>query len=147
MKKEKANNPVPSSDETVASTTPVLPTPPSSDETAASMTAEPGDLLGQLSDLQEENRQLLAVNEKLTAKIEELTPKEPTPAKSTAAPKHEVSSETFEVEGATYRFRIPAVIFEGHKVTAAEVLANENLQRRMIERKCGMIAPVEKVVG
>jgi hypothetical protein len=82
---------------------------------------------------------LTSANESLTQQVETLSGK-PSLTIAKEEIEHKVSQESFDLDGVEYVFKMPAVIFEGHKVTSDHVLANEQLQRRMVDKKCGMIA-------
>jgi hypothetical protein len=83
---------------------------------------------------------LIAVNEALTLQVEELSAK--TPAEIAVA-KVAFSKETFKVGGVKYGFNktIPAVLFNGEKITAIDVLASEALQKELVDYGSSFVVP------
>jgi hypothetical protein len=94
-----------------------------------SAAAEVLALLANQSTLEEINKELSEELEKVTA----------------AAPKVEeakvltLSSETFEKDGIKYGFVYPAVLLDGNKITADDVLADVELQAQLIEMESGFL--------
>lgn len=75
----------------------------------------------------------IKVNTELTKEVAgiELKPAMPT-----------LSDNTFKVGKTTYAFAIHAVIFEGQKITNADVLGSQDLQKKLVEMQSGMIKEV-----
>ena len=105
--------------------------------TLAELTQEQLDqLYATLETTTEENEALTKANDALTAQVEELS----NAAKASPVSKPiSVSKETFEVDGITYGFKLAAVIFNDHKITCDHVLANKQLQQKLIDAGSGMI--------
>lgn len=64
------------------------------------------------------------------------TPAEPKPA---VVAKPEISKSTFEHAGKKYGFAMAAVILDGEKITAKDVLGSKDLQKQLVEMGSGFI--------
>lgn len=91
----------------------------------------------QVADLQAELELTLQVNAELTKQVEALAKYAP---QATAAPV--LSAATFEVDGVSYGFAMPAIMLKGRKITAALVAQDIDLQHQLVAMKSGMIKPV-----
>lgn len=63
----------------------------------------------------------------------------PAEAKPAVVEKPEISKSTFEHAGKKYGFAMAAVILDGQKITAKEVLASKELQSQLVEMGSGFI--------
>lgn len=75
----------------------------------------------------------IKINQELTAEIERLTKPKTVVIASIA------DEKTFTIDNKVYRFRMPAIMLKGQKITPLEVMADENLQRELVRKKSGFI--------
>lgn len=75
----------------------------------------------------------IKVNTELTKEVANVVLE---PAKPT------LTDNTFKVDKTTYGFAIHAVIFEGQKITNADVLGSADLQKKLVDLGSGMIKEV-----
>lgn len=83
--------------------------------------------------LKKEHESIAKVNKELEKQIAAL------PAAETVVEKPTVSDKTFTVEKKTYGFVYPQLKLEGTVITAADVLADVKLQKKLIEMGSGFI--------
>lgn len=95
--------------------------------------------------LKQENQQLRTeidelkkINASLTTELEE-KPESMHPEVAVTS----ISKEQFEVDGKTFGFTCPAVLFEGKRITSVEVLADKELQAKLVEIGSGFIKEVQ----
>lgn len=91
------------------------------------------DLNAAFDALKKEHESLAKVNQELEAQIAAL------PGSVTVAEKPTVSDKTFTVEKKTYGFAYPQLKLEGTVITAADVLADVKLQKKLVEMGSGFI--------
>lgn len=111
------------------------------DVTIESLQAENQKLKDQVEDLTQENTLVMDINKELTLKIEELSQlKRPEIIEAKAAEKTPtLPSETFDVDGVSYRFTAPAFIYQGKKHIAAEALNDTALLAELVAKKIGFV--------
>lgn len=91
------------------------------------------NLTASFSQLQVEAQAVVSINQELEAQIAAL------PGSVTVAEKPTVSDKTFTVEKKTYGFAYPQLKLEGTVITAADVLADVKLQKKLVEMGSGFI--------
>ncbi|MFC4230587.1 hypothetical protein ACFOW1_01705 [Parasediminibacterium paludis] len=108
-------------------------------EQVTALTAANADLQVKLDAANVEIDTLTKVNENLQEQVITLSQAAPKAAAEIAKP--QVSKETFVVDGKKYGFHpsTPAVLFDGQKITATEVLASQDLQKALIEAEASFI--------
>lgn len=97
------------------------------------LSKENEDLNAAFDALKKEHESIAKVNKELEEQIKAL------PAAETVVEKPTVSDKTFTVEKKTYGFVYPQLKLEGTVITAADVLADVKLQKKLIEMGSGFI--------
>lgn len=97
------------------------------------------ELEGENLNLRMELENTVAVNERLSAELATAGHRDQAPQ----APQPEgVSESTFELDGNVFGFRRRKVQEDGQIITADEVMASEDLQRKLVEMGSGMLKRV-----
>jgi predicted nuclease with TOPRIM domain len=100
------------------------------------------DLNGKLQDMETELESTKEINEELTAKVEELSAKVSLGAAAEQAQAEEkpvLPTETFEVDGAKYRFTTPVFVFDGKKVLASQAMNDTAILSQLVAKGSGVI--------
>lgn len=80
------------------------------------------------------------VNEALREEVEQLSKAGNIPLKPQASP---LTAHRFTLDGETFGFKYPAVMYKGQKITPVEIMADENLQRELLGIKSGMLKKLD----
>jgi septal ring factor EnvC (AmiA/AmiB activator) len=99
-------------------------------------------LAQQKIDLLMENEQLKEVNEGLQSEIEKLSEKIPAAEKAEEKKAAVLSTETFTHKGSKYGFNYPVMMFEGNRITNDDVLADKDLQAKLVAAGSSMLKKV-----
>jgi hypothetical protein len=112
------------------------------DKTLEQLQQENAELTGKLQDAETELEMTKEVNAELTAKVEELSAKVSLGAAAEQAQAEEkpvLPTETFEVDGAKYKFTTPVFVFDGKKVLASQAINDADILSQLVAKGSGVV--------
>lgn len=98
-------------------------------------------LAAQLLTVKAELMLTLEINQKLTEQIDQLSKSRQVPPAQVPI-KANNSDSIFTLDGQAYGFKKPALNMDGRIITPAEVLASQELQKKLVTIKSGFIYPL-----
>jgi hypothetical protein len=112
------------------------------DKTLEQLQQENAELNGKLQDAKTELELTKEVNVALTAKVEELSAKVclgSAAEQAQADEKPVLPTESFEVDGAKYKFTTPVFVFDGKKVLASQAINDTAILSQLVAKGSGVI--------
>lgn len=103
---------------------------------SAAIVANPDSAAAEVLALLANQSTLEEINKELSTELEKAAANAP---KVEEAKVLTLSSETFEKDGVKYGFVYPAVLLDGNKITADDVLVDVELQAQLIEMGSGFL--------
>lgn len=112
------------------------------EKTLEQLQQENADLSAKVSELETELDATKQVNDGLTAKIEELSSSKTlgeAGEKAQSQPKPVLPTDSFEVNGAKYKFIAPVFVYGGKRIEAQKAINDTDLLSELVSKGIGVI--------